>query len=146
MEGVADQLVTAGDDLVVAEAAGHRQGQFVVLGLLHQVQHLLQLLPGFAWLAIQALGQQHGEPGRINLQHAADHGRIHPLGAGGDQVVPLLGQGAGHQLHQMDRNHRHVATAQDGNPAFAPVLEHGQFLGKGVDPAQCRKIKGPGHL
>jgi hypothetical protein len=38
-----------------------------------------------------------------------------------------------------------MATAQKGDPPLAPILEHGQFLGQGVDPAQSRKIKGPGH-
>ena len=38
MEGKANQLVTAADDFLVAEAAGDRQGQFIVLGLFHQMQ------------------------------------------------------------------------------------------------------------
>ena len=140
MEGVADQLVTAADDFVVAEAAGHRQRQLIVLGLLDQMQHLLQLVPRFQGLALHALGQQHGQPGRIHIQNAADHSRVDPLGTGGDQVVAFLGEGAGHQLHQMNRDHRHMTAAEDRNPALAPVLEHRQFLGQGVNPVESRKI------
>jgi hypothetical protein len=36
-----------------------------------------------------------------------------------------MGQGAGHEFHEVDRHHRHVPTAQDGDAAFAPILEHG---------------------
>ena len=140
MEGVANQLVAAGDDVLVAETAGHGQRQFIVLGLFHQMEHLFELLPGFRWLTIQALGQQHGEPAWVHLEHAANHSGIHPLGTRGDQVVALLGEGAGHQLDQMNGHHRHVAAPQDSNPSLAAVLEHGQLLGQGVDPIKGRKI------
>jgi hypothetical protein len=33
-----------------------------------------------------------------------------------------------------------MATAEDGNAAFAPVLEHRQFLGQGVNPVESWKI------
>jgi hypothetical protein len=49
-----------------------------------------------------------------------------------------MGQGPGHQLDQVDRYHRHVPAPQDRDPAFAPVLEHGQLLGEGVDPVEGR--------
>ena len=96
MEGVTNQLIATTDDVLVAEAACHRQGQLIVLWLLHQMQHSLQLIARLSGLAIEALGQKHGEPGRINLQHAANHRRINALGSRGDQIVTLLGQGAGH--------------------------------------------------
>jgi len=32
VEGEADQLIAAANDLLVAEAAGHRQGQLIVFG------------------------------------------------------------------------------------------------------------------
>jgi hypothetical protein len=80
VEGIADQLVAAADDLLIAEAAGHRQRQLVILGLLHQVQHPLQLVARLAGLAIEALGQQHCEFGRVHLEHAADHRRVDTLG------------------------------------------------------------------
>ena len=54
--------------------------------------------------------------------------------------MALLRQGAGHQFHQMDRHHGHMAAAEDGDPALAAVLEQGQFLSQGVDPVEGRKI------
>jgi hypothetical protein len=33
-----------------------------------------------------------------------------------------------------------VSAAQNGNATLAPILEHCQFLGQGVDPAERRKI------
>ena len=145
MESEANQLVTAGNDLLVAEAAGHRQGQLIVLGLFHQVQHPLQQLAGFPRLMVQALGQQDGEAAGINVQHAANHRSIDPLGTGGDQVVAFLGQGAGHQFDQVNSHHGQMATAQDCNAPLAPVLEHGQLLGQGIDPIDRWKIKGSSH-
>ena len=56
--------------------------------------------------------------------------------------MPLLRQRAGDQLDQMNGNHRNVTAAEDGNPSGSLVLKQGQFLGKGVHPVQCRKIKG----
>jgi hypothetical protein len=38
-----------------------------------------------------------------------------------------------------------MAAAEDGDAPLASVLEHGQFLGKRVDPIDRRKIKRPGH-
>jgi hypothetical protein len=40
----------------------------------------------------------------------------------------------------MDGHHRHMAASEDGDPAFAPVLEHRQFLGERVKPVKSRKI------
>jgi hypothetical protein len=40
----------------------------------------------------------------------------------------------------MDRHHRHMAAAEDGDPALAAVLKHRQLLGQRVDPVEGRKI------
>ena len=140
MEGKADKLIAATDDFLVAEAAGDRQGQLIVLGLFDQMQYPIKLLPRFGRLAIQALRQQHREAGRFHIKDTADHGRIDALGTGGHQIVSLLGQGAPHEFNQMDGHHGHMATAKNGNAPLAPVLEHGQLLGQRVDPTNCWKI------
>jgi len=59
--------------------------------------------------------------------------------------MALLYQRAGQQLHQMNRHHRNVAGAQDGDPSLAGVLQQCKLLGQGVDPIKSRQIKGPGH-
>ena len=51
-----------------------------MLRFLHQVQHMLKLVARLDRLALQALRQQHGEATGVHLQHAADHGGVHPLG------------------------------------------------------------------
>ena len=42
----------------------------------------------------------------------------------------------------MNGHDRDMATAEDCNPSLAFVLEKGQFLGKGIDLVEGRKIKG----
>ena len=60
--------------------------------------------------------------------------------------MALLHQRAGQQFHQMDRNHRHMTSAKDGDAALAGVLQQSQLLGQGVDPIKGWQIKGPGHI
>jgi hypothetical protein len=33
-----------------------------------------------------------------------------------------------------------MATSKEGDATLAPILEHGQFLGQGIDPVKRRKI------
>ena len=44
MKRQAYQLITARDDVLIAETAGHRQRQIVVLWLFNQMQYLIQLI------------------------------------------------------------------------------------------------------
>ena len=59
--------------------------------------------------------------------------------------MAFLGQGARHQLDQMQGHDRTMTAAENGDAPLAPVLEHGQFLSQDIDPIERRKIKGPGH-
>ena len=140
MKGQTDQLIAAVDDLLIAEAAGHRQRQIILLGLLDQVQHPIQQITDFDRLTIQALGKQNRELGRFDLQNATDDGRIDPLRAGRDQRMPLLNEGARHKLDQMNRNHRHMAAAEHSDAALSLVLQQRQLLSQGVHPIKRRKI------
>ena len=56
--------------------------------------------------------------------------------------VEIQDRYSGDQLDQVDGDHGNMTTSEDGNPPCSLVLEQGQFLGKGVDPVHCRKIKG----
>jgi len=67
VEGEAESAVGAADDLLVAGLPANRpRGQVVVLGLSHEVDTLLELVRGFAWLAIEASGGSStvSRPGR----------------------------------------------------------------------------------
>lgn len=61
VEGETNQLLAPRDNLLVAQGAGFTQGQIVVFGMFHQVHNTLKLLTGFRGLAIEALGQNHGQ-------------------------------------------------------------------------------------
>jgi len=53
MEGKADDLLAAADDVLVAEAAGVKEGEVVVLGFLDKVVDLLEHLLTLEWLFIK---------------------------------------------------------------------------------------------
>ena len=79
MKGKADQLITAIDNFLVAEAAGHRQWQIVLFRLLDQMQHSVEKVADFRGLPIQALGQQHSQLRCIDIQTTPDHSCVNTL-------------------------------------------------------------------
>ena len=117
------------------------QRQIIVLRLFDEMQNLFQLIANLDSLTTEALGQQHRELGGIDGKNTANDGSVNTLRPRGDQGMPLLSQGAGNQFDQMNRNHRNVPAAENGDSPLALVLQKGQFLSKCVHPVQCREIK-----
>jgi hypothetical protein len=87
------------------------------------VQNPFEQVSNFNSLTIQALGQQHRELGRIDLQYSAYDSSIHPLGARSDQGMALLNEGARDEFYQVNRNHRHMSAAEDGDTPLPFVLQ-----------------------
>jgi hypothetical protein len=119
----ANQLITSANDLLVAKTAGYRKGEFILFRFFHQVQNPFEQVSNFNSLTIQALGQQHRELGRIDLQYSAYDSSIHPLGARSDQGMALLNEGASDEFYQVNRNHRHMSAAEDGDSPLPFVLQ-----------------------
>ena len=113
-----------------------------MLRLLDEMQHSLELIADLRPLATEALGKKHREPRGIHGENPTNDGCIDTLRSRGHQRMTFLSQRTGDQFDQMNRHDRNMATAKNGNPPFSLVLEQGQFLSEGVDPVQCRKIKG----
>ena len=59
-----------------------------------------------------------------------------------NNLTCLLCQRACNQLNEVDRHHRNVPATKNGEAPLTLVLQQGQFLSKGVDLVQCRKIEG----
>lgn len=74
-----DQLITAADDLLIAETAGHGQGQIILLRLVHQMQNLIEEIADFRRLTIETLWKKHSELCSIHLQATANHSRVYAL-------------------------------------------------------------------
>ena len=55
--------------------------------------------------------------------------------------MSLLGQRARNQFNEVNGHHRNMAASEDGDAPLTLVLKQGQFLSKGVDLVQCRKIE-----
>ena len=81
MESQTDQLVTTADDVLIAETAGHRQRQIIVLRLLNQMQNTLKLITDLRPLTTETLRQKHREFGGIDSKDASDHRSIDALRA-----------------------------------------------------------------
>ena len=122
MKREADQLITPVDDFLVAQTAGHWQGEIVLLGLVHKVQHPIQKISDFRNLSIEALGQQHGELRRINFKTPSNHGSIHALRSRCHQGMAFLHERACNQFDQMNRHNRHMPTAKDGDSSLTFIL------------------------
>jgi len=100
---------------------------------------LLELVAGFAWLAIEALGQQTVQPGRSNAEHPADDRRIHAREPEA-QVVPSWAQGSRTPAPPAwIRHHRHVTTAVGWRSGACRCPKQGQpFLGEGTTRSAAR--------
>ena len=79
MEGETNELIATADDFFVASRAGFRQRQLIVFRLSNKMQHLFQQLLGLGGLLLQALGQDHGQLGRIHGQGTSNHSGIDAL-------------------------------------------------------------------
>ena len=141
MKRKADQLIATVDDLLIAEAAGHRQRQIILFWFIDQVKHPFKQVSDLTRLTIEALGKQHRELGGVHLQHATDHGGIHALRTRCDQGVAFLHEGAGHQLNQMNRHHRDVTATKNRDPPLSLVLQQGQLLRERIDPIKGWEIQ-----
>ena len=105
------------------------------------MQDAIKQVAYFRHLTLEALGEQHRELSGIDLKTAPDHSRIHTLGTGCNQRMPLLGQRTGDQLNKMNRDDWDMTTAKNRNASFPLILEKSQFLRQGVDPIEGRKIQ-----
>ena len=142
MERQTNQLIAARDDVLITETAGHRQRKVIILWLFNEMQHLLKLILNLRSLAAQTLGKQNSELRRINSQNSSDYRSIHPLCSGGNKGMTFLSQGPCNQFNEMDRHHRDMATAENGDTTLPLVLQQGKLLSKGVDLVKRRKIEG----
>lgn len=122
VEGEADQLLTARHDRLVAEGAGFRQRQMVILGMFNEVNDLLELLPRFTGLAIETLGQNHRQQIGVSSHGAPNYGCIRSLSTGGHQTIARQDEGVAHHLDQMLVRDRNVARTENGNTLGAGLL------------------------
>ena len=74
-----NQLITTADDLLIAETAGHGQGQIILFRLFHQMQDLIEKVANFWRLTIETLREEDSELSRIDLEATSDHSRVNAL-------------------------------------------------------------------
>lgn len=122
VEGKADQLLAARHDRLVAEGAGFRQRQVVILGMFNQVNDLFQLFPRFSGLAIETLGQNHRQQIGVRSHRTPNHSRVGSLSTGSHQTIARQHESVAHHLNQVLVRDRNVARSKNGNTLGAGLL------------------------
>ena len=128
MKGKTNELLAARDNLLVAQGAGLRKGEMVILRAFHQMHHLLQLFPRFSGLTLQALRQDHGQQIGVCSHCPFNRSRVSAGRTGGDQAIIRQHQCVAHHFDQILMGNRNVARSQESNPLGASLLNRGQFL------------------